>query len=74
MPTKLIAVNSTNIKSMGYRRKDKTLIMKFHNQTTYHYSPVDEERYTELRSSISVGSHFNKNFRGDKSLTVIKKP
>jgi hypothetical protein len=57
-------VNSSNIKSVGYDKDGKTLVVEFNNGSLYHYSDVPSSAHAELMAAKSVGSHLNKNIRG----------
>ena len=65
-------VVSSNINSIGYDDKTKTLEVEFFDQAIWKYSPVTREGYTELMNSESIGSYFAKNIRKNEAIKAEK--
>lgn len=63
---KLDAVKSSQISHVGYDPKTKTMAIKYASGGTYHYDGVDQKSFEEFKGAKSLGSHFNKTFRGHK--------
>jgi len=73
------AVNSSNIKSVGYSSTGKVLEVEFwgrpndRNTTkVYRYWPVLEEAYKELISAESLGGHFNKTIKMNEKISYLE--
>ena len=49
-----IEVRSSDIRSVGYDKKMKTLEVEFKNKSIYQYSEVPEEVYVELMEARSI--------------------
>lgn len=56
-------VNSSNLQSIGYDPKSKTLEIEFHSGGIYQYSNVPTSIYDALMSASSRGSFFQNNIR-----------
>lgn len=56
-------VKSSNIKSIGFVNKTKTLLIEFLNKRTYKYLNVPKEIYNEFLSSESKGKFFNSKIK-----------
>lgn len=69
---KMEPVESSNIHSVGYDDKTKTLRVKFLNGNIYDYSPVEPQRYKAMKVAESVGSFFFKYIKSNASLKVVK--
>ena len=54
---KRVAVKSTNITSVGYDKKTKTLEVEL-NERVYQYFDVPEKIYKEFLKSPSLGKYF----------------
>ncbi|HQD26546.1 MULTISPECIES: KTSC domain-containing protein [Methanoculleus] len=52
------AVESTNIKSVGYDPEDEVLEVEFHSGGVYHYVGVPAEVYEGLLNARSKGRYF----------------
>lgn len=59
-----IAIQSSNIKSIGYDAGTKTLEAEFTNGGLYQYTGVPSEEYAKLMAAESVGKYFGSNIRG----------
>lgn len=57
-------VSSSNIKSVGYDPKDRTLAIEFADGSVYHYSDVEKAKYDDLMSAKSVGKFVHGNIKG----------
>ncbi|MDP2728611.1 MAG: KTSC domain-containing protein, partial [Dehalococcoidia bacterium] len=55
------AVQSTNIKSVGYDLADHVLEIEFHSGGIYQYFGVSESIYGELMAASSYGSYFHRH-------------
>jgi lysyl-tRNA synthetase class 2 len=62
-------VESSNIKSIDYIPKTKTLIVEFHSGRSYHYSKVPSTIHEEFINSDSKGRYFNQNILGKYEAT-----
>ena len=58
-------VSSSNIRSVGYDEKARTLEVEFNNGAIYQYSNVPPDIYRRLLSSSSAGSFFKDNVEED---------
>jgi len=58
-----IAVNSSNLASVGYDAANQTLEIEFNHGGVYQYYNVSENVYSDLMSAGSVGSFFSHNIR-----------
>lgn len=56
-----IAVNSSNIASVGYDPNSQTLEIEFINGGTYQYSGVPEGIYEGMMGADSKGKYFHAN-------------
>lgn len=56
-------VASSNIKSMGYDDRSKTLEVEFNNGAIYQYHQVPGEVFAQLLSAPSMGSHFHRHIK-----------
>lgn len=57
----MIAVDSSNIESIGY--DTDTVYVKFYNGSTYIYKGVPLHEFENLRDSPSLGSYLHRNFK-----------
>ena len=60
---KHIPVVSSNIHSIGYDAQAGDMEVKFKSGTTYRYSQVPPDAWSDFVSADSVGSHFAKRIR-----------
>lgn len=59
------AVTSTNLASVGYKKREKTLEIRFKsNGSVYQYKDVPEDVYNNLMSAESKGQFLHNNIRG----------
>lgn len=56
-------VDSSNLKSVGYDPKSKTMHVEFHSGRVYEYSGVPESEHAALIKADSVGKHFHAHIR-----------
>ena len=68
---KMIEVESSNIKAIGYDKPTRALYVKFLNDTNYVYANVDENIYNELMKAESHGKYLNSNIKGKFDYTKI---
>lgn len=59
----MIAVQSSNIESVGYDEADQEAYVKFLNGSVYVYRDVPSHEFDGLRDAPSVGSYLNRNFK-----------
>jgi len=68
------AVDSTNIASIGYKKTEKVLEVRFKSGIVYQYKDVPLDIYEDFQSAESKGSFFFKRVRnGGYSYTKIEK-
>lgn len=58
-----IAVNSSNLASVGYDEPSQTLEVEFNHGGVYQYYDLPEQIYAALMSADSIGSYFSHNIR-----------
>lgn len=56
---KRVPVESSNINSIGFDRKKKTLEVEFKNGAIYRYNPISSLAKTQLMEAKSIGAHFS---------------
>lgn len=59
----MIAVQSSNIESVGYDESDQEVYVKFLNGSVYVYRGVPLHDFEGLRDAPSVGSYLHRNFK-----------
>lgn len=59
----MIAVQSSNIESVGYDELDQEVYVKFLNGSVYVYRGVPLHDFEGLRDAPSVGSYLHRNFK-----------
>lgn len=59
----MIAVQSSNIESVGYDKVDKEVYVRFLNGSVYVYRGVPLHDFEGLRDAPSVGSYLHRNFK-----------
>jgi len=65
------AVDSSNLKSVGYDESRQTLAVEFASGNVYHYAGVPTEVFEELSLSKSLGQFYAKNIKGKFASTVM---
>lgn len=63
-------VTSSNIKSIGYEAESRTLLVEFHTNAVYSYSPITEEAFNEFCNADSKGKYFNEKIKSNTTITV----
>jgi len=58
----LTKTESSNVSSVAYQEKDKTVFITFSNGGLYKYEGVEKEDYETLRDAESVGRHLRAVF------------
>jgi hypothetical protein len=59
------SVDSTNLASVGYKKRDKTLEVRFKsNGSVYQYENVPEEVFDGLMKAESKGQYLHNHIRG----------
>lgn len=58
-----VSVNSSNISTVGYDKKEKTLEVTFKTNSTYVFKDVSQKKFLNLVHAKSVGQYFNKNIK-----------
>ena len=69
---KRTAVESSNLASIGYDEKTKTLEIEFHSGGIYEYDDVEKEVFEELMNAESHGRYFMSMIRGAYSDSRIR--
>lgn len=64
-----IEVESSQIESVAW--DSDTLFIRFHGGNVYSYEDVEEEEYKALLNAESVGKHFSKYIKGEKTCKKI---
>ena len=57
-------VDSSNILSLGYSKKERMLEVEFKAGTVYRYFNVNKELYEQMLKAESVGKYFHINIKG----------
>lgn len=57
-------VKSTNIKSVGYDPKERTLAVAFSDGSLYHYHNIERNKFEDLAEAKSVGSFLHEHIKG----------
>ena len=58
---KMIPVNSSNIKAIGYNAENGTLKIQFNNGRVYEYYGVPKSEFNNLLNASSKGQYANQN-------------
>lgn len=56
-------VKSSNIKTVGYDPKTKTLEIEFHTGDVHQYAGVSPQSHKKMVSAKSIGGYFQVNIR-----------
>ena len=67
-----IAVQSTDIRSIGYDREKELLHIKFRTGLEYVYSPVPSSVYTEFMDAKSYGRFFHQHIKDQYPYERVK--
>ncbi|MGH8728635.1 MAG: KTSC domain-containing protein [Burkholderiales bacterium] len=65
-------VSSSNIRSIGYDEKTRTLEVEFNNGGVYQYANVSPEVHGRFLSASSIGSFFKDSIEEDYSCKRIR--
>ena len=57
-------VKSSNVSSVGYDPKSKTMEVEFKDGSIYHYHGVDSTTHSDLISAKSVGKYIHAHVKG----------
>lgn len=63
MSPNMFRVESSNVAEVGYDENDKTVYVRFLNQSLYIYKGVPESEFENLKNAPSVGSYLHRNFK-----------
>ncbi|MCE7700244.1 MAG: KTSC domain-containing protein [Methanobacterium paludis] len=63
MVPNMFQVSSSNVAAVGYDVSNKTVYVKFLNQSMYIYKGVPENEFENLKNAPSVGSYLHRNFK-----------
>jgi energy-coupling factor transporter ATP-binding protein EcfA2 len=66
------SLKSTNIKAVGYDKKDKTLEVEFHSGGTYKYNNVPKSLFDRIKRVKSPGKFFHNHIRKDDKYEYSK--
>ena len=69
---KRTAVESSNLASVGYDEKTKTLEIQFNHGGIYEYYNVEKSVYEELMNAESHGSYFMSMIRGAYNYSRVR--
>ena len=69
---KIIAVDSTTLRTVGYDAERQLLQMEFHNRSIYQYFEVPASVYEELMQAPSKGAYFNRSIRPRFDFALVK--
>lgn len=70
-PMYRVPVNSSTIAAVGYDRATQTMEIEFRSGRAYAYADVSYRVYRDFMDSRSMGSHFNREIRGQFATTRI---
>lgn len=65
-----VNVSSSNINSVGYDEKSRTLEIEFHSGT-YHYYDVPQYIFEEIVNASSVGSYVHQHIKNNFSYEQV---
>lgn len=68
---KMITVESSNIASVGYEDKDKTLYVRFKSGKIYSYDQVERALFEKLLKADSKGKFFNKEIKWEYPYQMV---
>lgn len=66
------AVESSNIASVGYKKTEKVLEIRFNGGGIYQYVDVPEHVYMNMMTAESKGQYFHSNIRNSYTFTKVK--
>ena len=62
---KMIRVDSSNIKRIGYRHQTREMFIEFHSGAFYRYRGISQETFDTLMNADSIGEHFAAHIRDE---------
>jgi len=68
----MIKVSSSNVKEIGYDGVNKTLYIKFLNNSLYIYNGVPINKFEGLKNAPSIGSYLHRNIKDCYSYRRIR--
>lgn len=68
----MIAVESSNIESIGYARLRKELFIQFKKNALYRYSPITPAQWKSFSEAESKGEWVHANLRNNKDISYEK--
>ena len=69
---KIIAVDSTSLRTVGYDAERQLLQIEFLNRSIYQYFEVPATVYEELMQAPSKGAYFNRSIRPRFDYALVK--
>jgi hypothetical protein len=69
---KMITVDSTTLRTVGYDAERQLLQIEFQNRSTYQYFKVPPTVYEKLLHAPSKGAYFNRAIRPQFDCTQVK--
>jgi len=69
---RIIAVDSTSLRTVGYDAERQLLRIEFQNGSIYHYFDVPATVYQELMQAPSKGAYFNRSIRPIFDFALVK--
>lgn len=68
---RMVGLNSSLIKAVGYNRVTHTLRVEFLTGKTYDYKDVPEVVYLKLARAASPGEEYNKNIKNNYGYEIV---
>ena len=68
------AVESSNIKAVGYDPAIQVLRVEFHGGRSYNYTGVTPQKHQEFMGAASKGKHFHRNIRSQHPFEIHQEP
>ena len=65
IPHKIVRVDSSNIKRIGYRHQTRELFVDFNSGAHYRYRGVPQQAFDSLMKADSIGEHFAEHIRDE---------
>jgi hypothetical protein len=69
---KLIPVQSSNIKAIGYSPETREMRVQFNSGAIYTHADVPVRKHAEFIAAKSKGGHYNDNFRGKHAVKKLE--
>lgn len=67
-------VKSGQIAEIGHDPATKTMAVKFHGGSVYHYANVSPEQFSTFQGAESIGKHFGAHFKKNEKHPFAKIP